>query len=206
MALEPADAITLCAAAHHRLDATLERLDDGTARGPSLLPEWSVGHVLTHIARNADGHVRRLEGALRGEEVPRYPGGPEQRERDIQAGAARHAAELARDIRESTGRLEQTWARCVAAGWPHADLLASDSYPTTASPSRRFREVEVHHVDLGMGYEPANWPDEYLEWELEMSLPRLPQRFAEPAGARQFLAWLIGRTEWPEGLHLKPWM
>ncbi len=206
MALEPADAIALCAAAHQRLFATLERLDDETARRPSLLPGWSVGHVLTHIARNAAGHIGRLEGALRGEQIPRYPGGPEQRDRDIQAGAGRPAAELARDVREWTGHLEETWARCVAAGWPHADLLANDSYPTTASPSRRFREVEVHHVDLGMGYAPADWPDEYLEWELEMSLPRLSQRFAEPGGSRQFLAWLIGRTEWPEGLHLKPWM
>ncbi len=44
-------------------------------RGPSLLPEWSDGHVLTHLARNADSVVRRMEGAARGELVDQYPGG-----------------------------------------------------------------------------------------------------------------------------------
>jgi len=41
--------------------------------------------------------------------------------------------------------------RSAAAGWPHAELRGHDSWPTTASPSRRLREVEVHHADLGPG-------------------------------------------------------
>jgi hypothetical protein len=46
------------------------RLTDADARGPSLLPGWTRGHVLTHLARNADGgtpaarlgHVCQLGG------------------------------------------------------------------------------------------------------------------------------------------------
>ena len=72
----PAAAIELCRAAHARLVARVEHITDEQVRSPSRLPGWTVAHVLTHLARNADGHVRRLEGALRGEDVPRYPGGP----------------------------------------------------------------------------------------------------------------------------------
>ncbi|MET0910545.1 MAG: maleylpyruvate isomerase N-terminal domain-containing protein, partial [Ilumatobacteraceae bacterium] len=42
---------------------------------PSLLPGWTRGHVLTHIARNADSFVRLLEAAGRGEVVTQYAGG-----------------------------------------------------------------------------------------------------------------------------------
>ena len=30
----------------------------------------------------------------------------------------------------------------------------------------RWREVEVHRVDLGLGYEPEDWPAEYVRLEL----------------------------------------
>ena len=48
---EIAAAIDLCRSAHRRLYAALESLDDETARRASLLPSWTVGHVLTHLAR-----------------------------------------------------------------------------------------------------------------------------------------------------------
>jgi maleylpyruvate isomerase len=88
-------AIELCRAAHVRLVARVEHITDEQVRSPSRLPGWTVAHVLTHLARNADGHVRRLEGALRGEYVPRYPGGPTQRDGDIDEGARRSERDLA---------------------------------------------------------------------------------------------------------------
>jgi uncharacterized protein (TIGR03083 family) len=48
---------------HARLRRTLAGLTDAGARRPSLLPGWTVGHVLTHLARNGDSHVRMLDGA-----------------------------------------------------------------------------------------------------------------------------------------------
>jgi uncharacterized protein (TIGR03083 family) len=115
------------------------------------LPGWSVGDVLAHLARNAEGHARRLEAALAGQDLPRYPGGPAQRDAGIAAGAGHSAAELAADLAGTARALEEAWARSAAAGWPHAELRGHDSWPTTASPSRRLREVEVHHADLGPG-------------------------------------------------------
>jgi maleylpyruvate isomerase len=95
---------------HARLRDTLVGLTDAGARRPSLLPNWTVGHVLTHLARNADSHVRMLEGARRGEVADQYPGGNEQRAADIEAGAGRPAADLVADVAGSAGRLEEAWA------------------------------------------------------------------------------------------------
>ena len=58
------------------------------ASAPSLLPGWTVGHVLTHLARNADSMVRVLDAAERGEVVERYPGGMPTRNADIDGGCA----------------------------------------------------------------------------------------------------------------------
>ncbi len=52
---------------------------------------WTVGHVLTHLARNAESHVRMLEGATMGEALEQYAGGYDQRAADIEAGADRSA-------------------------------------------------------------------------------------------------------------------
>jgi maleylpyruvate isomerase len=206
MEMDPDVAISLSQAAHQRLLATVLTIDDETVGHPSRLPGWTIGHVLTHIARNADGHSRRLEGALNGVEVARYPGGPAQREADIEAGARRNARELSQDVDESARRLEQIWAQSAAAGWPNAELVAADHYPTTGSPVRRLREVEVHHVDLGLGYEVTDWPDEYVEWELPVALERLPKRLASDKDAHRLLGWLTGRSPNPEGVDLPPWM
>src|SRR4051794_22755454 len=53
-------------AAQALLGAQVRDLTDAHARGPSLLPEWSVGHVLTHLARNADGFRLMVDAAARG--------------------------------------------------------------------------------------------------------------------------------------------
>ena len=202
---DPAAATALCRAAHARLLVTAEGLAAGQVRAPSRLPGWSVGHVLSHLARNAEGHARRLEAALAGQDLPRYPGGPSQRDADIAAGAGRSAAELSAHLAETTSRLEDVWARSAAAGWPHAELRGDDSWPTTASPARRLREVEVHHSDLGLGYEPARWPDEYVEWELPMLLATVPPRLPDPADRRDLLVWLMGRRPDLPRVRLDPW-
>jgi maleylpyruvate isomerase len=206
MEMEPEIAIALCVDAHRRLMATAQRVDDAIARRPSRLPGWTVGHVVTHLARNADGHVRRLEGALRGAEVPRYAEGSQQRDREIEAGAQRSANELVHDLEESATRLEQVWTLSEQAGWPNAQLLAADKFPTIGSPVRRLREVEVHHVDLGLGYEVTDWPEEYVRWELPMALARVPDRLTRPEDAQRLLAWLTGRTTSADGIELRPWM
>ena len=90
-----------------RLAVTAAALTDAQAREPSRLPGWSRGHVLTHIARNADGLGNLLVWARTGVETPQYPS-VQAREDGIEAGARRPAAELAADVtRSATGFAEE---------------------------------------------------------------------------------------------------
>ncbi|HEV3353003.1 MAG TPA: maleylpyruvate isomerase N-terminal domain-containing protein, partial [Acidimicrobiales bacterium] len=92
MTSAPPDDIEAVADAHRRLIERIRDLSDDEARKPSLLPDWSVGHVLTHLARNADSHVRRADAAVAGVVVDQYPGGYDSRAAEIEAGASRPAS------------------------------------------------------------------------------------------------------------------
>ncbi len=56
------------------------------------------------------------------------------------------------------------------------------------------RNVEVHHVDLDIGYLPSDWPAELVDAELPRRLRSLPGR----APDADLLAWLLGRAPAPE--------
>jgi maleylpyruvate isomerase len=202
---DPGRAAALCTSAQARLVARVALLDDADVRRASRLPGWSVGHVLTHLARNADAHARRLTGALRGEDVGKYPGGTAQRERDIEDGAGRSATELVRDLSLSQQRLEQLFTECAAAGWPGSRLMGGSHYPATGCPAHRLREVEVHHVDLDIGYGPADWPADYVAWELPGLLATVPDRLRSREDRAAVLAWLAGRRASPTDVELDPW-
>jgi maleylpyruvate isomerase len=184
-------------AAQASLEADLVGLDDATARSPSLLPDWSVGHVLTHIARNADSVVWRLEGAARGELRDQYPGGLEQRRDDIEAGAWRPAGALVSDVRNSAAAVVQAVAELPDEAWDAPSRTARG----VVEPSRdvvfsRWREVVVHHGDLGLG--PVPLPPALVATWLARELPRLGER----TDAAALLAWIIGRSDAPD---LAPW-
>ncbi|QXG76611.1 maleylpyruvate isomerase family mycothiol-dependent enzyme [Modestobacter sp. L9-4] len=202
---DPGRAAELCTRAQARLLAAVEVLADADVRRASRLPGWSIGHVLTHLARNADAHARRLAGALDGQDVAKYPGGAAQRARDIEDGAGRSAAELVQDLAVSQQRLEQLFTACAAAGWPGRRLLGGAHYPATGCPAHRLREVEVHHVDLDIGYGPADWPAEFVAWELPGLLASVPDRLRSREDRAAVLAWLTGRGASPTGLRLDPW-
>ena len=52
---------------------TVAALTDSQARAPSLLPGWTRGHVVTHLARNADALRNLLTWARTGIPTPMYP-------------------------------------------------------------------------------------------------------------------------------------
>ena len=186
---------------HIRLASTLATLTEGDARRPSLLPGWSVGHVLTHLARNADSHVRMLEAAARGEVADQYPGGNEQRAADIEAGARRSAAELVDDVLRSAARLEAVWDATPGHVWPTGEgRVVGGIWPVAELPFRRWREVEIHHVDLGLRYGFADWPDDYVDAELARCVAGLPGRL--PAGTAVAIEATDTGDRWtvPEGL------
>ena len=107
--------------------------------------------MLTHLARNGDSVVWRLEGAARGELRDQYPGGLEQRRADIEAGSARAAAELVADVVRSSDAVARVMAALPAAAWDAPSRtsrgVVEDSRDCVFS---RWREVVVHHGDLGL--------------------------------------------------------
>jgi maleylpyruvate isomerase len=199
------DSIAGCAQAHRRLRETLGQLDDELARRPSRLPDWSVGHVLTHVARNADSHVRILDGALTGEHLEQYEGGPQQRAADIEAGAGRSAGELVDDVITTFVRLEDAFERMTPEAWGGWGLSRGQRWPCRDLPFFRWREVEVHHVDLGLGYDVVDWPDDYVAAELPVALSALPLRITDPFARATVLGWLLGRNQQPAAVDLQPW-
>ena len=191
--------------AHASLLAALQSLTDADARAASLLPDWSVGHVLTHIARNADSFVLMIDAAGRGEVGAQYPGGTEQRNADIESGAGRSAAELVTDVAGACGRLEAAWATTSAAGWERTGQTLGGPASIGQLPFRRWRETTVHHADCGFTAEAWRaWPSDYVRLELEqmtmlwasrkpMGLTTLPA-LALAVDDHHRLAWLLGRA------------
>jgi maleylpyruvate isomerase len=194
----PTAAVLGCIEAHGRLTERLELIDDVVIARPSRLPGWTIGHVLTHLARNADSLADVLEAAADGHSVPQYPGGLEQRAGDIEEGATRSAAACANDVRRAAKRIEAVFAELPDRVWDAFGVgFHGEPSPCRTIPFRRWTEVEFHHVDLGLGYEPENWPAEFVSLALVDTLNDLPPRIVAAGQRASMLAWLAGRSDAP---------
>ena len=166
----------------------LTELGDDDVRAPSLLPGWTRGHVITHVARNADALANVLHGAELGEVRAQYPS-DEERDAAIEAGAGRSAAELREDSVAAAGRWRQAAEQLHAS---HLDNLCErtpggKSYPARRVPLARRTEVEVHHADLGIGYTAGDWPEDLVE-------ALFKRRHRELAAARVGFTWTATDT------------
>ncbi len=152
------------------LDAT-GGLTDAQARERSLLPGWTRGHVLTHVARSGEADARTIEGAIRGEVLDKYPGGGDQRSRDIEAGAGRGAAALLADLVATQRALTDAWGRVEDTMWERLTRTPVGPRTVAATVHARRREILVHLVDLDVGVSPRHLPSHYVDadrdWLLE---------------------------------------
>lgn len=209
--------------AHQRLLTALDPpegvgLTDDMVSRPSRLPGWTVGHVLAHLALNAESFVSVIEAAERGECVRQYTS-QETRDDDIERASRRSASEHVAALRGAVYRLEGTWSGAREA-WTGAGLtIGGERLPVVEIPMRRWREVEVHMADLGLAEVSLDsielWSNEYVRHDLRrlemshkargsMGLTGLPNAVAiRPP--RERLAWMLGRLdiegaprgEWP---------
>jgi maleylpyruvate isomerase len=200
--------------------ATARRLDDAAVRGPSLCPGWSRGHVVTHLARNADGLTNVAHSAVTGVPVPMYPSAA-ARDADVEAGADRSAHDLADDLERSAGRLADELGRVPGDALDlHVPSGRGPTIRVGEVPWIRLREVVYHHVDLDAGYAFTDAPPEVVVRGLAECVPRLAgtsppvEVVAEAVGghpvvlrlgagdpqlsvrgpAPEVLGWLTGRT------------
>ncbi|ESP96309.1 mycothiol-dependent maleylpyruvate isomerase [Streptomyces sp. GBA 94-10 4N24] len=202
-----------------RLLTVAGTLDDAALAEPSRLPGWTRGHVLSHLARNADALLNVVAGR------PMYASA-EARDADIETGATLPAEALAEEVRLSAARLATAlaepgdWERVVELRNGVTDRLAR-------VPFRRLAEVELHQVDLGAGRELEDLSAEFTDAENAFLAdrftghPDVPPLLLRPAGTpsltsgraaapgeepltvtgtpADLLGWLAGRRT-PDGL------
>lgn len=172
--------IPLLREAGERLAATLDRLaaDEEALRAPSRLPGWTRAHVLAHMALNAEGLARMVEGVHAGEPAPMYDA-DEARDRDIDELSSADGATLrdrglagsARLDRALTELSDQEWA-ATAERTPGGRAIAVRDVP-----GMRVTEIEVHHADLDYGYGPEDWPVEFAVIALDRARARIRTAF-----------------------------
>lgn len=147
---------------------------------------------MSHLARNAEATFRVVDAALDANLVPMYEGGREARARAIEDGARRPASVLADDARKTATALQTLWNDLADAEW---DIETQPGGPDTDKRVvrdglwNRWREVEVHHTDLDLGYTSANWPAAYIAMDLPRLIQSLPGR-ATPDAPR-LMSWFL---------------
>ena len=201
---------------------TVDSLDDAALAAPCLLPGWTRGHLLTHLARNADSLVNLLLWAHTGVETPQYAS-RSLRDADIELGAPRPVHEQRADLVETANRLHGMAGVLTAEQW-QAEVRTGQGTVIAASevPWRRLQELRIHHADLDAGYLPRHWPPEFVAELLDEVVGDLSGRVgaesfeirAEDTGftatvgaaasgrtiaapAAALLAWLLGRDPGP---------
>jgi maleylpyruvate isomerase len=161
----PAGEIELVRRATRLVLRDLDDLTDEQAAAPSRLPGWTRAEVVTHLARNADGLRGMVEAAGRDEVAYMYPSA-DARAAAIAAGRGASAAVLRTDLRGAHDRLVDAWNALPDDAW---DRLGRASVARTMRDFvwMRRREVEVHHLDLDLGYEASDWPVGFVALALE---------------------------------------
>jgi maleylpyruvate isomerase len=210
-----------------RVEGTAARLDPAQVAEPSRLPGWSRGHVLSHLARNADALVNLLTWARTGTESRMYAS-PADRADGIEAGAYRALPEQLADL-AAAGKRFAAAAAAVPADRREFPVLSAQGrqIPAREVPWLRVREVWLHLVDMDAGFgiddipagiawalaaDVAGWMSSRTEAtaELRADGQQDPIRLGPPgetAGAaviegspQRIAGWLTGRLQDPAGL------
>lgn len=175
------DVHTLLAETHRRLLATVDALPEAALAEASPLPGWSRGHVLAHIAYNADGMRNLVTWARTGVQTPMYAS-QESRNADIESGSARSLAaqrdHLARGAEELAADLAALPADRLDA---EVFLLNGKRLLGRDLAWQRMAEVEIHHVDLAAGHAPRDWPPALVSWIMDRTVAGFRNRDGMPA-------------------------
>lgn len=166
--LAPTSAMHALRVATSSLISTARALSAADATGPSLLPDWSRAHVLSHLACNAEGGSRLLEGVVSGTPGWEYRD-LATRATDIELGARAPVEVLVARVEETARRFDESCAAVQDRQW--ATLVTwTTGHQNGASEvvmSRLF-EVEIHHVDLAAGRRVDDWSTDFVATVFEV--------------------------------------
>jgi maleylpyruvate isomerase len=212
-----------------RLLTLVAGLSDDEFAAPSLLPSWSRGTLIAHLALNAGALGNLVAWARTGVESPMYAS-TEQRAADIARLAAAPAAQIRAEFLAGATRLDADLGTLPEACWA-APVRTARGRPIPASeiPWMRNREVWVHAVDLNAGVGFDGFPPEVLAALLDDAAALMsgrpeavPVAARTPDGARTWAfgsdptttvtgdlpdlcAWALGRAGAPKARVDKGW-
>jgi maleylpyruvate isomerase len=229
--IDPYELVQRISRSHARLLKLLDGLDDAQTSMDSALPGWTRGHVLKHLVDNARAFERQARFALRGRLVDMYDGGQRMRDLSIDEGASSPLARLREELEHAQQALEEVWNLLTAEDWSRSVRFRNATVLDTALA--RWRETEIHAVDLAAGYRPRDWSLPFALHALDFLAARVPAgtrlilratdhdvdqvlgrgATVEVSGAvRDLAAWMAGRrpdarlrTTAPELPELGPW-
>lgn len=170
-------ALDLLPAATAALVRSVDALDEPAFAAPSRLPDWSRAHVVAHLALNAEGLARVVEGRLRGEDLAQYDS-DRARDDDIAELAGADASTLRDRLMASARALADALAAMAPDDWEAegSRTPGGHTFPLRQVPVKRLSEVAFHHVDLGTGVEREDWSDDVAPLLLDTLAPRLRSR------------------------------
>jgi len=163
------------AQATDKLLATTSRLDDVGAAGPSLLPIGTL-HGADPPGRQRRRYPASPGGGGQGRGRRGLPGGRPARDAEIEAGRARPAGRSESACAPPASSWRRRWRTLQMRRGSRRPYTERRGPHRSGPRSGRAREVEVHHVDLGYGYEPRDWPFGWVLEEMDRAMIDLPSR------------------------------
>ncbi|GAA4547196.1 maleylpyruvate isomerase family mycothiol-dependent enzyme [Pseudonocardia xishanensis] len=159
----------------------------------TALPGWTRGHLVAHVAANADALRNLVHWAATGDVTPMYAT-PEERIAAIEWGSRLPAGQLGHWLRTSAARLQTACDQLRGEQWAHEVRTAQGrTVPASEIAWLRAREVWVHAADLGTGVAFADLPDDFLR-ALEADIVERRGAVPDVAGPlAERVAWLAGR-------------
>lgn len=186
------------ALAQQQLEAAIADLSDADLRVESRCPGWTRGHVLTHLARNAEGLANLARWALDGEVVAMYE--PGRRDADIEEGASRSAGEIRFDV--AAGNVLAISALGLLEGAVATDPLLAERVVRLGEdpeqgpevfarrlPLMRLQEVVLHHHDLDVGLRPDQWQPALVDVGLPYAWRRVADGLEDPPTLLRVDGW-----------------
>ncbi len=191
--MRPTALIAMGLAGHRRVIQAVNRLSDDEFGAPSLLPDWSRSDVIAWVALKSKSHVYLMDGPTLGELRRQFPDDYDQLAM-VRSEASQEAEHLRSTLAIAFHELEASWRRLTDHLWTSEGITTAGRRSMTEILARHLRDVEIHHVDLDVRYQPSDWPTEFVDLELAKRLGDLDRR----ADRAELLAWLLGRRPAPQ--------
>ncbi|ABK02899.1 hypothetical protein Arth_1505 [Arthrobacter sp. FB24] len=159
------------------------KLTEEDVTAPSLLPGWTRGHVLAHLAGISNAMARQLEFAGRGETVELYDGGFEGRTKAIEMSAGHTLEQHRADVDSALERALRAFNSLDAGGWQVP--ISYRGGVVLDGGMALWRELVIHASDLNTGRGPESWSRPFCEHLFDFLSARVPdgQRFVlQPLG------------------------